>query len=214
MLLCVRHVKNKRWFGFRGKAVGFLLATVMLSAMSLSCYAQVYKCTDANGRVTMGDQPCVVKSVAVNTKGKTKELLPAPGKETTQAEKEQTTLSRDALEQKIQLKHNAECREMRIQLKKHGYFASSLLLLETTQSDVDKVMSERYRISCLAQAKDIVVLDEAQKEGASLERARKATCDIKTRDYEKRKQVVNTSSSELEANALAVLQAEVMRGCR
>jgi hypothetical protein len=218
MLLCIRHVKKKWRLRFKGKAIGFLLTTVMLSATSLICFAQVYKCIDANGRVTMGDQPCVVKSVSISTRGKEKEQLSVANKETIkegiQTEKEQATLLRDALEQKILFRHNAECRDMRIQLKKQGHFATNPLLLEVTQSNSDKPIWERYRTGCLYQAKDIVVLDEAQKEGASLERARKAACDVKTRDYEKRKQIANSALSELESNVLASLHAEVKRGCR
>jgi Domain of unknown function (DUF4124) len=213
MLLCFRHVENKRRLGLSGKAFGFLLTSLMLSVTSTRCFSQVYKCVDANSRVTMSDQPCPVKNI-VNAKDKIREAQPVLNKETFQTEKEQANTLRESLEKKIQQKHGAECRDMRIQLKKQGHFVSHPLLLDATQLEVEKTLWERYRIGCLAQAKDVVALDEAQREGASADKARKVACDIKTRDYEKRRQLANSTLSDLEVIALATLQAEVMRGCR
>jgi hypothetical protein len=213
MLLCFRYVENKRRLGLSGKAIGFLLTIVMLCVISTRCFGQVYKCVDANGRVTMSDQPCPVKNI-VNTKDKIKEAQPALNKETVQIEKEQANTLRERLEKKIQHKHSAECWDMRIQLKKQGYFVSHPLLLGATQVEADNAVWERYKIGCLAQARDVVALDEAQREGASADKARKVACDIKMRDYEKRRQSANSALSDLEVNALATLQAEVMRGCR
>jgi Domain of unknown function (DUF4124) len=217
MFLYSKHVESNLWLNVGCQTIGFMLVVLLLCSTSLLCHAEVYKCVGANGRIVIGDLPCVAKdAVTTNAKERVKEPspLPAVSRVTSQPERERDILSQENLERKIQLKHDTECRDIRVHLKKHGHFASSLLLLESAQSDGDKLMWERYRIRCLPQAKDVVVLDEAQKEGAALEKARKATCDIKTRDYEKRKQTASSSLSELEVNALAVLQAEVMRGCR
>jgi hypothetical protein len=217
MFLHAKHVESRPWCCFRCRIIAFALAVSVLGAASLPCHAEVYKCIGANGRMVIGDQPCTVKdTVVAGAKERFKEPLPRAtvNRVLGQSERDSAAFSQDYLEQKIQLKHDPECRGIRIQLKKNGHFASKPLLVEATLSDADKLIWEHYRISCLSQAKDVVVLDEAQKDGASLERVRKAACDIKTRDYEKRRQTVNASSSDLEANALAVLQAEVLRGCR
>jgi hypothetical protein len=200
--------------GSPAKNNGLLLAGMLFFSVPMLGYGQVYKCAEANGRVTIGDQPCVVKNASLSTTPKHKELVIAPGKETAQAEREQAVFARDALEQKIQLKHSSECRDLRILLRKHGYFASDPLHLESGLPQESKLTGEKYLLVCLAQAKDVVILDQAQKESLSAEKARNAACDIKRSDYERRKKLMNSSSSDLEVAAFTVLQAEVLRGCR
>jgi Domain of unknown function (DUF4124) len=208
------HFKKQLKDASSAKNNGFLLVVVLFFATPMFSYGQVYKCADANGRVTIGDQPCVVKNASLTTTPKHKEMVIAPSKEPAQTEKEQVAFARDALEQKIQLKHSSECRDMRILLRKHGYFASDPLHLESGLQQESKLTGEKYLLVCLAQAKDVVILDQAQKESLSAEKARNAACDIKKSDYERRKKLMNSSSSDLEVNAFTVLQAEVLRGCR
>ena len=103
---------------------------------------------------------------------------------------------------------------MRTQLKKQGHFVSHALHLEPSVNKDDKLIEVQYQQNCLTQVKDILVLDQAQKERMSAEKARKAACDIKTREYEKRKQHLNSASSDLDVTMFEVLHAEVKRGCR
>jgi hypothetical protein len=214
MLLYAKHAKGHQWVRFRGRKIGSLLMGLMLSATTGHCFGEVYRCTDSSGRVLIGDQPCAVKNGGTSTSPKVKEPNALMTRQATQSDKEQVSMTRDSLEQKIESKHNLECRDMRGQLKKHGHFASNVLLLGATLTQDDRLIWERYQVACLAQAKDIVILDQAQRERADTDKVRKAACDIKTRDYEKRAQMLNNSSSDLERSALAVLQAEVSRGCR
>lgn len=204
--------------------MGVLLAACVLSSVPMFSYGAIYKCVDAKGRVLIGDQPCVVRDIAAtSSRDGGKEAVAAVAvqpsataaiKEPLQAERVQALSEREALEQKIQLKHNTECRGMRIQLKKQGHFASNALHLEPSVNKDDKLIELRYQQNCLAQVKDIVVLDQAQKESMSAEKARKTACDIKTREYEKRKQLLNSASSDLDITTFDVLHAEVRRGCR
>lgn len=214
MFIRDHHFKKQLKNGSPAKNNGFLLVGVLFLSVPLLGYGQVYKCAEANGRVTIGDQPCVVKNASISATPKNKEPVIAPSKEPAQAEKEQAAYARDALEQKIQLKHSSECRNMRIHLRKHGYFASDPLNLESGLPQESKLMGEKYFLVCIAQAKDVVILDQAQKETLSAEKARNAACDIKKSDYERRKKLMNSSSSDLEVAAFNVLQAEVLRGCR
>jgi hypothetical protein len=78
----------------------------------------------------------------------------------------------------------------------------------------DKLIEVRYQQNCISQVKDIVVLDLAQKEKMSADKARKIACDSKTREYEKRKQQLTGASSYLDVTMFELLQAEVKRGCR
>jgi hypothetical protein len=178
------------------------------------CYAaSIYRCVDAYGRVSVGDLPCVAKPEVVNKKEQeqVKEKQPVAGVPT---EKGQDALLRDILEQKILSKHTAQCRDLRLLLRKNGHFASHPLTEATTLSDVDKLAREQYQVICMAQAKDVVVLAQVQSERISVEKARKAACDVKLREYENRKHSLNSTSSDLERHAFGVLQAEVSRGCR
>jgi hypothetical protein len=208
------HFKKQLKNASSAKNNGILLVGVLFFSTPMFSYGQVYKCADANGRVTIGDQPCVVKNASISTTPKNREPVIAPSKEPAQTEKEQAAFARDALEQKIQLKHSSECRNMRIHLRKHGYFASDPLNLESGLPQESKLIGEKYFLVCFAQAKDVVILDQAQKESLSAEKARNAACDIKRSDYERRKKLMNSSSSDLEVAAFTVLQAEVLRGCR
>ncbi len=201
--------------------MGVLLAALAFLSPA-SSFGAIYKCVDMSGRVLISDQQCVVNDVAPGVKEKPKASLPvvavvasaATNKEPFQAERALILLERESLEQKIQLKHNTECRDMRTQLKKQGHFASNALHLELSVNKNDKLLEAQYQKNCLAQVKDIVVLDQAQKERMSAEKARKTICDIKTREYEKRKQQLNSTSSDLDITTLEVLQVEVKRGCR
>jgi hypothetical protein len=169
--------------------------------------------------VSVGDLPCVAKPEVVNKKEQenkkdqeqVKEKQPAADVPT---EKGQDALLRDSLEQKIQSKHSTQCRDLRLLLRKNGHFASDPLTPATTLSEADKHARDQYQLICMAQAKDVVVLAQVQSERISVERARKAACEIKTRDYESRKLSMNSASSDLERHAFGVLQAEVLRGCR
>jgi hypothetical protein len=199
-----------------------LLAAWVFSSVPILSNGAIYKCVDARGRVLIGDQPCVVHDapVASASDRKAKEslaavaALPLTIKEPSQPERVQSLLEHESLEQKIQLKHNAECRDMRLQLKKKGHFASNPLLLEPSVNKDDKLIEVRYQQNCISQVKDIVVLDLAQKEKMSADKARKIACDSKTREYEKRKQQLTGASSYLDVTMFELLQAEVKRGCR
>jgi hypothetical protein len=199
-----------------------LLAAWVFSSVSMLSYGAIYKCVDAKGRVLIGDQPCVVHDAAAASArdSRVKESLavvaapPLAIKEPSQPERVQALLERESLEQKIQLKHNTECRDLRIQLKKQGHFASNPLLLEPSVNKDDKLKEVQYQQKCLTQAKDIVILDQAQKERVSADKVRQAACEIKVREYEKRKQQLNGASSDLDVTIFEVLHAEVKRGCR
>lgn len=215
MFLCYRLAKNDL-------QIVCLLAFAVLYVTAPVCHAaSIYRCVDAYGRVSVGDLPCAVKPAVANKKEqenkkeqgqeKEKEKQPAAG---VQTDKGQEALLRDILEQKILSKHSTQCRDLRLLLRKNGHFASHPLTEATPLSDVDKLAREQYQVICMAQAKDVVVLAQVQNERISIEKARKAACDAKIRDYESRKHLLNSASSDLERNGFAVLQAEVLRGCR
>jgi hypothetical protein len=207
MFLCYRLAKNDQ-------QIVCLLVFVVFYVTAPICYAaSIYRCVDAYGRVSVGDLPCVAKPEVVNKKEQeqAKEKQPVAGVPT---EKGQDALLRDILEQKILSKHTAQCRDLRLLLRKNGHFASHPLTEATTLSDVDKLAREQYQVICMAQAKDVVVLAQVQSERISVEKARKAACDVKLREYENRKHSLNSTSSDLERHAFGVLQAEVSRGCR
>jgi Domain of unknown function (DUF4124) len=207
MFLCYRLAKNEQ-------QIVCLLAFAVLYVTAPICHAaSIYRCVDVYGRVSVGDLPCVVKPVAVNKKEKesVKDKQAVAGVLT---EKGLDVLFREAVEQKILFKHSTQCRDLRLLLRKNGHFASDPLALATTLTEADKHARDQYQLICMAQAKDVVVLAQIQSERISAERARKAACDIKTRDYESRKLSMNSASSDLERHAFGVLQAEVLRGCR
>lgn len=196
--------------------VSFALFELVIVFNSSFSYAQIYKCIDATGRTAIGDQPCMTRSAEqIESIGKSKTPLAtavatlASGK----LEKERTSSMLAALEERIQLAHNPECRELRNQLKRRGYINDGLLTIHQPLLADSKWLWERYQPRCLLQANDVIVLDGAQKEGAKREMARKSECEAKTREYGKRKQRA-TNLSELEAYAFAVLESEVARGCR
>lgn len=203
MLLCYRLAKNKLQ----------IICPVVLVALYVSatnCYAaSIYKCVDAYGRVSVGDLPCAVKPAVVSKKELEKQ--PIAG---IQAEKVPSELPRDILEQQILSKHSTQCRDLRLLLRKNGHFASHPLAEATPLSDVDKLARYQYQAICMAQAKDVVMLAQVQSDRISVEKARKAACDVKLREYESRKRLLNSTSSDLERQAFGVLQAEVSRGCR
>jgi hypothetical protein len=207
MFLCYRLAKNDL-------QIVCLLAFAVLYVTAPICQAaSIYRCVDAYGRVSVGDLPCVVKPVAVNKKEHepVKEKQAVAGVPT---EKGQDALFRETVEQKILSKHSTQCKDLRLLLRKNGHFASDPLTPATTLSEADKHARDQYQLICMAQAKDVVVLAQIQSERISVERARKAACEIKTRDYESRKLSMNSASSDLERNAFGVLQAEVLRSCR
>jgi hypothetical protein len=213
MLLCYRLAKNDQ-------QIICLLALVAVCVTAPICHAaSIYRCVDAYGRVSVGDLPCVAKPEVISKKEqenkKEQELLKdKQAVAGVPAEKGQDALLRDSLEQKILSKHSAQCRDLRLLLRKNGHFASDPLTPATTLSEVDKHARDQYQLICMAQAKDVVVLAQIQSERISVERARKAACDIKARDYESRKLSMSSASSDLERRAFGVLQAEVLRGCR
>jgi hypothetical protein len=207
MLLCYRLAKNDH-------QIICLLALVAVCVTTPICHAaSIYRCVDAYGQVSVGDLPCVAKPEVISKKEqeKVKDKQAVAG---VPAEKRQDALLRDSLEQKILSKHSAQCRDLRLLLRKNGHFASDPLTPATTLSEVDKHARDQYQLICMAQAKDVVVLAQIQSERVSVERARKAACDIKARDYESRKLSMSSASSDLERRAFGVLQAEVLRGCR
>ena len=217
MFLCYRLAKNDL-------QIICLLAFAVLYVTAPVCHAaSIYRCVDAYGRVSVGDLPCAVKPAVANKKEqenkkeqgqekeKEKEKQAAAG---VQTDKGQEALLRDILEQKILSKHSAQCRDLRLLLRKNGHFASHPLTEATPLSDVDKLAREQYQVICMAQAKDVVVLAQVQNERINVEKARKAACDVKLREYEKRKQLLNSTSSDLERQAFDVLQSEMSRICR
>ncbi|MEY4538225.1 MAG: hypothetical protein RL171_2376 [Pseudomonadota bacterium] len=196
------------------------MAFAVLYVTAPVCHAaSIYRCVDAYGRVSVGDLPCAVKPAVAYKKeqenkkeqGQEKEKQAAAGAQT---DKGQEALLRDILEQKILSKHSTQCRDLRLLLRKNGHFVSHPLTEATSLSDVDKLAREQYQVICMAQAKDVVVLAQVQSERISAEKARKAACDVKLREYESRKHSLNSTSSDLERHAFGVLQAEVSRGCR
>jgi hypothetical protein len=213
MFLCYRLAKNDL-------QIVCLLAFAVLYVTAPVCHAaSIYRCVDAYGRVSVGDLPCAVKPAVAYKKeqenkkeqGQEKEKQAAAGAQT---DKGQEALLRDILEQKILSKHSTQCRDLRLLLRKNGHFVSHPLTEATSLSDVDKLAREQYQVICMAQAKDVVVLAQVQSERISAEKARKAACDVKLREYESRKHSLNSTSSDLERHAFGVLQAEVSRGCR
>lgn len=213
MFLCYRLAKNDL-------QIICLLAFAVLYVTAPICHAaSIYRCVDAYGRVSVGDLPCAVKPAVAYKKeqenkkeqGQEKEKQAAAGAQT---DKGQEALLRDILEQKILSKHSTQCRDLRLLLRKNGHFVSHPLTEATSLSDVDKLAREQYQVICMAQAKDVVVLAQVQSERISAEKARKAACDVKLREYESRKHSLNSTSSDLERHAFGVLQAEVSRGCR
>jgi hypothetical protein len=219
MFLCYRLAKNDL-------QIVCLLAFAVLYVTAPVCHAaSIYRCVDAYGRVSVGDLPCAVKPAVANKKeqenkkeqGQEKEKEKEKEKQAAagvQTDKGQEALLRDILEQKILSKHSTQCRDLRLLLRKNGHFVSHPLTEATSLSDVDKLAREQYQVICMAQAKDVVVLAQVQSERISAEKARKAACDVKLREYESRKHSLNSTSSDLERHAYGVLQAEVSRGCR
>jgi Domain of unknown function (DUF4124) len=195
--------------------IGLFAFVALYVTTPLGHAGSIYRCVDAHGQVTVGDLPCVVRPAAVTKKEQ--ENKKEPEKQpvaSIHAEKGQDALFRETVEQKILSKHSTQCRDLRLLLRKNGHFASDPLTPATTLSEADKHARDQYQLICMAQAKDVVVLAQIQSERISVERARKAACEIKTRDYESRKLSMNSASSDLERNAFGVLQAEVLRGCR
>lgn len=196
--------------------VSMVVFGVVIAVQASLCSAEIYKCTGAGGRVVIGDQPCAQSSadtfVAVDRE-KTASASTPTAHAPDMTDKERTSLVLVALEERILLMHGPECRELRGQLKRLSYLADGLLAIHRPISDDDKVTWEHYQTKCLSKAKDVVALSVAQQEGAKREMSRKVLCGRKALEYEKRKKA-GANSSELQAQALAVLASEVARGCR
>jgi Domain of unknown function (DUF4124) len=166
--------------------------------------AEVYKCKGASGKVTMSDIPC--DSTQVQAQVQTKE------KPQTEQHKKDVPAQGDALEERILAAHTRECRSLRQQLSKEGLLKDGVVLASPQNAGKETTWT-KYEASCLNRANDVANLYLAQKETARLEAVRKATCDAKANDYQKR-QVNKANMTEKQTDELAILAAELARGCR
>lgn len=124
-----------------------------------------------------------------------------------------TTPTRDSLEDRILAGHNPECKALRQNISQQGAIKDGIINVPTKADTGLQSAWGRYQALCLTQAKDITVLYTAQKEGEKREAARKAACEIKTREY-KNRSLTKSSMTEAQLDNLAILGAEVARGCR
>lgn len=197
------------------KFVGISVFGVLIFFQASHCLAEIYKCMGPGGRVTIGDQPCAPSGAdAAAAFEKSKAVFAStPAMRTPDKTDKEPSSTALALEEKILQMHSPECREFRIQLKRLSYLADASLVVHRPISVGDRSIWEHYQLKCLPQAGDIVALSLAQQDGAKRESSRKALCDRKAVEYERRKKM-GSHLSEIEAQALAVLASEVARGCR